>query len=106
MPKASTSTKKSKPVKDEAAQVGAAPADEASTSTKTADDAPSESGATEGDKPDISDDEIDTSSGKVTVEYHNPNLGLTTREFSEEVHGEDYLETAKAFRDKFAGRFV
>lgn len=42
----------------------------------------------------------------VGVEYIDANKGLTVREFSLEVHGEDYLDTAKQFAKKHDGRVL
>lgn len=35
--------------------------------------------------------------GKVVVEFIDPQVGLTTREFSEAIHGEDYESVAAQF---------
>jgi len=39
----------------------------------------------------------------VRVEYINPETGLTTREFSLEVHGDDFKAIGDAFAEKFNG---
>lgn len=43
---------------------------------------------------------------KIGVEYINPQVGMTVREFTLETHGEGFKDIAKGFADKFAGRIV
>lgn len=42
---------------------------------------------------------------RVVVRYINPELGLTDRVFSLEVHGENFRVLAQGFKDKFDGTF-
>lgn len=43
---------------------------------------------------------------EVQVQYVDANKGLTTREFSAELHGKDFLATAKQFSKKHNGQIL
>jgi len=47
--------------------------------------------------------ENEKKSGKTVVRFIHPEYGLTDREFTRDVHGENYYDTAKKFAEKFDG---
>ncbi len=52
------------------------------------------------------EDEVDEEIESLVVEYINPEVGLTTREFSKVIHGKKFQALAKMFAEKFNGTIL
>lgn len=96
------------------AKASSAKASSAKASPKVADTAdveiPEENTEVEADE-DSSDEDMDMDADDddieaVLVEYINPEIGLTTREFSKAIHGKAFKALSKMFAEKFKGTIL
>lgn len=80
-------------------------AKETTPEEKAADNTDSEDEA--GDEEiDDADEETSDEAVLVSVEYINPESGLTVREFSFDVHGKHFKKLATQFAEKFKGTIL
>lgn len=50
-------------------------------------------------QPEDDNDDID----EITIEYHNPQVGLTDRTFTRAIHGKDFKKVAAIFAESHNG---
>lgn len=50
--------------------------------------------------------DIDADADAVKIEYHNNHTGLAVREFSREIHGDDFAAIATQFAENHGGTVI
>ena len=68
--------------------------------------AETETDETEADADELDVEESDDDADSAVVEYHNPQVGTTTRKFTREIHGAKFKALAAMFAEKTGGKVL